>query len=180
MRALVVYESMYGNTHLIAEAVGAGLRENGDDVTVVPVDDATPDVVAAADLLVVGGPTHVHGMTRSSTRKAAVEAATKEGSGLEVDPDAEGEGLRDWFDGLEQHDALAAAFDTRFDLPGVLTGRASKGIRRQLRHHGFDVVVDPESFFVTKGDQHLAPHEEERARGWGQLLITAGASRSSA
>ena len=27
MKAVVVYESMYGNTHLVADAIGAGLRE---------------------------------------------------------------------------------------------------------------------------------------------------------
>ena len=35
MRAVVVYESMYGNTHLIADAIGAGL-EAAFDVRVVP------------------------------------------------------------------------------------------------------------------------------------------------
>jgi len=74
MRAVVVYESMYGNTHLIADAIGAGLR-SAFDVTVVPVAEAGPAVLAGADLVVVGGPTHIHGMSRASTRKAAVEAA---------------------------------------------------------------------------------------------------------
>jgi hypothetical protein len=180
MRAVVVYESMYGNTHLIAEAIGDGLGADGSEVTVVPVEGATPELLGRADLVVVGGPTHAHGMTRAGSRHAAVEAAGKDDSGLEVDPDAEGPGLRDWFHEMGDYDALAAAFDTRFDMPAVITGQASKGIRRQLKHHGFDVVADPESFFVTRPDQHLAPHEEERARTWGQGLITAGASRSSA
>jgi hypothetical protein len=41
----------------------------------------------------------------------------------------------------------ATAFDTRIDAPVALTGRASKGITRMLRHHGFTVVADPESFW---------------------------------
>jgi hypothetical protein len=180
MRALVVYESMYGNTHLIAEAVGAGLRSESDDVTVVPVEGATPELVAAADLLVVGGPTHAHGMTSENSRKSAVDAAAKPDSGLEVDPDAEGPGLRDWFATLGTHHAVAAAFDTRFDMSKIITGQAAKGIRRKLQHHGFEVVAEPESFFVTRTDQHLEPNEEERARAWAQELITSAASRSSA
>lgn len=76
MRAVVVYESMYGNTHLIADAIGAGLRSTFD-VTVVPVSQAGPAVLVRADLVVVGGPTHVHGMSRVSTRKGAAEAGTK-------------------------------------------------------------------------------------------------------
>jgi flavodoxin len=54
MRAVVVYESMYGNTHLIADAIGAGL-ETAFDVRVVSVTQAKPEVIAEADLVVVGG-----------------------------------------------------------------------------------------------------------------------------
>jgi flavodoxin len=53
MRAVVVYESMYGNTHLIAEAIGAGLK-TAFDVSVVPVSQASPAVLADAHLVVVG------------------------------------------------------------------------------------------------------------------------------
>ena len=99
MRAVVVYESMYGNTDQIAHAIGAGLASAGE-VSVVAVEGATPAVLDGADLIVVGGPTHAHAMTRESTRKAAVDAAQKPDSELELDPDAEGPGLRDWFDEL--------------------------------------------------------------------------------
>ena len=81
MRAVVVYESMYGNTHRIADAIGAGL-EVAFDVRVVPVSHAEPELIADADLVVVGGPTHAHGMSRASTRKAAVQAADKPVGGL--------------------------------------------------------------------------------------------------
>lgn len=53
MRAVVVYESMFGNTRLVAEAIGRGLGPP-DDVAVVPVGRATPELVADADLVVVG------------------------------------------------------------------------------------------------------------------------------
>src|SRR5262249_913569 len=152
-------ESMYGNTHLVAEAIAAGLRQNGDgSVTVVSVQDAGPDVLDDADMLVVGGPTHVHGMSRESTRNAAVDAAQKPDSNLSLDADAEGPGLRDWFDGLGHFAAKTAAFDTRMKGPAALTGRASKGIARRLREHGAALVVDPQSFLVTK-ENHLLEHE---------------------
>jgi len=54
MRALVVYESMYGNTHVVASNIADGLRADYE-VTLVPVAEATPALVAGADLLVVGG-----------------------------------------------------------------------------------------------------------------------------
>src|SRR5690242_19397342 len=68
MRAVVVYESMYGNTHLIADAIGRGLVAAACQVDVVPVDRAGQQMLADADLVVVGGPTHAHGISRDSTR----------------------------------------------------------------------------------------------------------------
>ena len=168
MRAVVVYESMYGNTHLVADAIGAGLS-TVFDVTVVPVAQADLAILADADLVVVGGPTHVHGMSRAATRKAAVEAASKPVGGLTVEPDALGPGLREWFASLGHYPVKAAAFDTRMHGPATLTGRASKTVARLLRAHGFDVAAEPESFLVTKQDR-LEPHETARAREWGTKL----------
>lgn len=168
MRALVVYESMYGNTHLVAEAIGDGLREHAE-AEVVPVHDANRELVAGADLLVVGGPTHTHGMSHESTRQAAVDAIAKPDNELTLDPDASGEGVREWLEALEAVAGRAAAFDTRVNMSPVLTGRASKGIAKQLRRHGFDLVAEPESFLVTK-DTYLEPEETARARRWGRDL----------
>jgi hypothetical protein len=169
MRALVVYESMYGNTHVVADHIADGLRTLFE-VEVVPVVQATPDRVAAADFVVVGGPTHAHGMSRRSTRQAAAEAAQKPGSDLELDADAMGPGLREWLAEVGKHPAVrAAAFDTRIDMPAAITGRAARGIARRLRHNDFQVVAEPESFFVDKHN-HLTEGQEERAAAWGTAL----------
>src|SRR5437763_11115528 len=120
MRAMVIYESMYGNTHAIAEAIGRGLAP-GNDVTVVPVAEATPELLSDADLVVAGGPTHVHGMSGARSRQAAAEAAHKDGSGLILEPHAQGSGLRDWFGTVGQAHGWSAAFDTRMDGPAMLT-----------------------------------------------------------
>lgn len=179
MRAVVVYESMYGNTHLVADAIGAGLAATFD-VSVVPVAQASPATVDGADLVVVGGPTHAHGMSRAATRKAAVEAANKPASPLKIEPGAQGPGLREWLASLAGSRAKAAAFDTRVSAPAAFTGRASKGIARLLRAHGFDVVAEPESFLVTKQDR-LAPEETTRAHDWGaKVAASITASRASA
>lgn len=171
MRAVVVYESMYGNTHQVANAIGAGLGK-AFDVSVVPVSQAGPAVLANADLVVVGGPTHAHGMSRASTRKAAVEAAGKPASPLHIEPDALSPGLREWFGSLDRYPVKAAAFDTRMHGPAALTGRASKGVARLLRAHGFEMAADPESFLVTKQDQ-VQPQETTRAREWGAKLAAS-------
>ncbi len=178
MRAVIVFESMYGNTHLVAEAIAAGLVSgSGMDVEVVPVSGAGPHTTDDADLVVVGGPTHVHGMSRASTRKGAAEAAQKPDSGLALEPDALGNGLREWLATVAaaqtsgQARPKAAAFDTRFHGAAALTGRASKSIARELRHHGFGLVAPPESFLVTR-ENHLDQGEEDRAQAWGAALAT--------
>jgi Flavodoxin len=170
MRAVVVYESMFGNTHTVADQIAEGMRPT-HEVVVVPVSGATADVLDGVELLVVGGPTHVHGMSNSTSRAGAVDMAAKEGADLELDPDHEGEGLRDWFHHLPKlHGARAAAFDTRIGSVGPLvSGRASKGIAKRLRHHGFELVTEPESFLVDK-DSHLVEGEALRARQWGEVL----------
>ena len=66
----------------------------------VAVQEATPAALAWADLVIVGGPTHAHGMTSAQSRKGARDAAEKPDSALTLDPDAAGPGLRDWFKAL--------------------------------------------------------------------------------
>jgi Flavodoxin domain len=161
MSALVVYESLYGNTREVAEAIASGLG----DAKVVSVQDAVSQVTKA-DLLVVGGPTHVHGLTSRRSRTAGVQNAHGE-----LEPGAgDGPGLRDWLADLPRvANAQAAAFDTRAHGPRVLTGSASHGIARRLRHHGYR-LLDSESFLVEGGEGPLTAGELERARGWGETL----------
>ncbi len=171
MRALVVYESMYGNTHVVAGNIADGLRAT-HEVTLVPVAEATADLVAGADLLVVGGPTHMHGLSSAASRRMAAEAAAKPASGLNLDPDACGPGLRDWLKGiggLRVGPALAAAFDTRLNGVPAFTGHASRGIARMAKRHGYRLIAAPESFLI--GQQNtLADGEASRARRWGAAL----------
>ena len=176
MRALVVYESMYGNTHVAAMNIAAGLSAR-HDVTLVPVTRATPELVAGADLLVVGGPTHMHRMSSAASRRMAADTARKQGSGLTMDPDADGPGVRGWLDGLGTgHDALAAAFDTRLGGVPLLTGRAGRGIARLLARQGYRLFAAPESFVVSKQNT-LLDGEAARARAWGAMIATAASDR---
>ena len=168
VRAVIIYESMFGNTHAIADAIAKGL-ESLDDVVVVPVGEAGRGRLGDADLLVVGGPTHFHGMSRPRTRKWAAATAQKPKNDLVIDRDAQGPGVRDWLTSLGHGHTKVAAFDTRFKGPAVLRGRASKAIIRTLRRHGFEMVAKPESFFVTL-ENHLEPGEEDRAQEWGKRL----------
>jgi menaquinone-dependent protoporphyrinogen IX oxidase len=162
MRALVVYESMYGNTHEIAGNIADGLRSNYE-VTLVPVAEATTDLVAAADLLVAGAPTHMHGLPTVATRRMAARASAK---------GADDPGLPEWLNDLGHRDGLAAAFDTRIKGVPVITGRASHAIARLLKRHGYRLVAAPESFLVS-WETTLLDGEADQARRWGMTLGTA-------
>jgi Flavodoxin len=168
MRALVVYESMYGNTRSVAIDIAAGLRAT-HEVTVVPVTRASRELVVAADLIIAGSPTHMHGLPTIASRRSAAGTAGRPGSGLILDPDADGPGMRAWLAGLDAENVLAASFDTRLSGIPALTGRASRGIARLLRERGCRLVAPPESFLVS-GKNTLLPGEAARARSWGALI----------
>ncbi|GAB3147158.1 flavodoxin family protein [Amycolatopsis stemonae] len=164
MRILVVFESMFGATEELAEAIGKGLALSAP-VEVVNVDKAPRDLTGV-DLLVVGGPTHVHSMSRASTRKAAADQS--------AGPTRSRTGVREWLDSLEAVPAKlpAATFDTRIEKARVLTGAASLGEAKRLRRRGCLLVLPAESFFVgtEPGETGLKPGEAERAEAWGAAL----------
>ncbi len=166
MKIVVVYESMFGNTQLIAESIAKGLTDYGE-VTLGYVDDLPLDAVAGADLIIAGGPTHVHGMARMSTRFPKQDNP-------KLQPPLPGKDvLRNWIDRVPNGSAMCAAFDTRFDKPAWLTGSAAKKIAKKLGRKGYKVVA-VESFFVEGGDGPLVGGERERAEAWaGELVRTA-------
>ena len=175
MKAMVVYESMFGATHEVAAAVAEGLRARFDVVDVVPVAGADSARTVEVDLLVVGGPTHAHGMSRPSTRQAAVEHPDKYAPAQQVELGADGIGVREWLEGLPFTKGFAAAFDTRGDAPAMLTGRASSRISHRLRRAGRTIVVPAESFVVAKGGA-LRFGEHDRAVAWGRTVAAVASS----
>jgi flavodoxin-like protein len=163
MRALVVFESMFGNTERIARAIGEGLAGEME-VDVVEVGSAAPVVPPDVELLVIGGPTQGFSMSRKGTRQGALKETTEPLV-------SRGIGIRDWLDGLSKGRPLsAAAFDTRFKKPRGITGSAARAAEKRLRKLGFDLVVEPESFFVGKTTGPLLDGELNRAREWGTKL----------
>jgi hypothetical protein len=182
MKVTIVYESMFGNTHDLAKAIGDGLREAQPDADVqcVAVGEASAEV-SSVDLLVVGGPTHIRGMTTGFSRKVGIsgkeKAAAKGEPAHELEPDAEGPGLREWFDGLQKFGGAkrAAAFDTRLD--SRMAGGAANGIARRLFRHGYYLVSDPEGFVVEDAYGPLRPGELERAEQWEAQLLQAPVGR---
>ena len=161
MRSLVVYESWFGNTRHIAERIARALQEEGQ-VELLSVDDPVP-ALEDVDLLVVGAPTHVHGLSGKRSREAAVDQGGLGETGIGVRgfiaelPDGAG-GPR------------VAAFDTRANKSVLLVGSAARGIARRLRDRGYRLAVEPESFFVRGTPGPLEEGELERAMEWGTKL----------
>lgn len=173
MRALVVYESMFGNTHTIAERIATGLRSGIEKVTLCRVDEVDIDKVSSFDLLVVGGPTHMHGMSRPQTRSAGIEEPEKYAPKGALETESKAFGVREWLEQLPPLHATAVAFDTRAPGPGLLTGHASHQIARKLHHLGCVESEKPHSFIV-KGADGLAEGEAERAEQWGREIARTG------
>lgn len=163
-KALVVYESMFGNTEKVAQAIGAGLATSLDvevvEVSAAPVEPG-PDVT----LVVAGGPTHAFGMTREATRADAIELGAEHG--------AREFGLREWIDRLptRRGGPSLATFDTRTTGRRRMPGSAARAAERAARRHGYDPAAPAESFFVADTDGPLVPGELERATDWGRDLI---------
>jgi len=169
VRALVVYESMFGNTRAVAEAVAEGLRVEGLDVTLAHVHDA-PAGQCDCDLLVVGAPTHAFSLSRPSTREDAV----RQGAPATA---AAGTGLREWISALKQSAGddtrTAATFDTRVTKVRRIPKAASTRAARLLSRVGFRLVSRPTGFLVSDTAGPLEAGELERATAWGRSVALA-------
>jgi len=171
-RALVVFESMYGNNQQIAAAITEGIRAAGLDAECVEVGSAPTTLPDDVGLLVAGCPNHAAGMPRGSDR----ESAAKRSDQPLV---SQGITLREWFDQLERgrQRVPAAAWDTRLAKPRFLRwfDRAASGVEKRLRKHGFEVRESSEHFYVTEATGPLAGGELDRAHEWGKRLAKLAA-----
>ncbi|MGY1739578.1 MULTISPECIES: flavodoxin family protein [unclassified Blastococcus] len=175
-RALVVYESLFGDARAIARAIGEGLSA-ALPVDVVAAADAPREVGPDVGLLVVGGPTHAFGMPRPRTRQGAIDQ-----QGAEI-PDTH-VGLHEWLEAVRvgTPGLPAAAFDTRLAGHPVLTAmdHAARTEETLLGRLGARVVAPAEHFLVLGTEGPLADGEVARARSWGGALAErarAGAAR---
>lgn len=165
-RALVVYESMFGNTMLVAAAVARGLARSGVDQDVIDLAETTdpPSPPAGYDLLVVGAPTHAFSLSRTSSRRQAVEQGAP--------ADRAAHGLREWLASLPRGGTQqsAATFDTRVATMRHLPGSAAVKAARLLRRHGHHLQEPPRSFYVSGTEGPLVDGELARAEDWGASL----------
>jgi len=166
-KAWVVYESMFGNTRLLATAVAEELGTSME-VELHEVSHSgqlPPDL----DLLVVGAPTHAFGLSRPSTRD---DAAQKSGRPVE----SATMGVREWLEALvpAQHGPSFATFDTRVDHPRV-PGSAAKKAAKRLRRLGWREATAPATFWVEGVQGPVDEDEIFRSRRWARQLAATAA-----
>jgi flavodoxin len=150
MKAVVVYDSMFGNTERIARAIAETVGA-GESVPVVAVGVASEHDFAGMGLLAIGGPTQGHGLSPA---------------------------LRAFLDRLPAEavqDVPTVTFDTRLTWPRFLSGSAAIASAKRLEQKGARLLMPPESFLVKGKEGPLVEGELERARAWGsQVRAAAG------
>ena len=145
MKALIVYDSVYGNTEKIARAVAEAITPSYE-VKVVRVGEANPSELASTDLLIVGSPPHAGKPT------PAIQDL------LNKVPKLQGINI--------------AAFDTRVTTKLVrVFGYAAGRTAGNLKKKGGTLIVSPEGFFVTGNKGPLKEGELERAAGWAKGIL---------
>jgi hypothetical protein len=163
VKAVVVFESHWGNTAAIARAIADGLGEGARALT---TDEASGLAIADADLIVAGAPVMAFGLPSDKMRGSLEEEVGK----APTPPDLSHESMRSWLDRLPTGRGRSAAFDTRiWWSPGGATGPIDRGLRRA----GYPPIDKGHKFIVSGTYGPLRDGELDRARRWGAELAQA-------
>jgi len=158
MHAIVVYESVWGNTAAVAKAIAEGLG-----AAAFATDEVPPAALADADLIVAGSPVFAFGLPSEAIRGQILKTETD----APVAPDLTHPSLRSWLDALPAGHGRSAAFETRiWWSPRGATGT----IQKRLSALGYPPIAAGEKFVVRDKYGPLREGELERARAWGQAL----------
>ena len=163
MRAIVVYESHWGNTAAIARAIAEGI---GAEARALSTAEATDSVVADAELVVAGAPL----LGFSLPTDSMLAGLTREASPTPAD--LAHPSMRSWLESLSEDTtrkgtSRVAAFETRIWWS---PGSAAKAILQRLEASGYRPAAKAQKFLVKGRYGPLKDGELERARAWGAEL----------
>jgi len=163
MKAIVVYESLWGNTAAVARAVAEGI---GPGTRALSTSEATADAVAGANLIVAGSP--VIGFSVPSEKM--IENIRANPGSVSSPPDLSQLPMRTWLESLPQGEGCSAAFET-----GIWwsPGGATRAILRELERVGYRPLAKGKRFIVKGRCGPLRDGELESARQWGKELVAA-------
>jgi hypothetical protein len=160
MKAVVVYESLWGNTAAVARAIADGI---GEGTIAKATDEITAEEAGTADLIVAGAP--VLGFRLGNDQ--ILRAIARDEADAPSPPDLSHPSLRSWLESLPAGDGKCAAFETRiWWSPRGATG----DIESRLTRSGYPPIARPERFIVKDKYGPLKDGEIERARRWGAEL----------
>jgi len=141
MKSLIIYDSFFGNTKLLAETIG---KELGNDTKVIHVSGFKQEDLRGISLLIVGSP--ILGWRPSEKTTAFLMSFGK-----------------DQLKGIK-----VATFDTRMKI--IIHGDATKKMSEMLSNLGAEVIVEPNWFIVTGKEGPLAEGELKRAKEWANQI----------
>jgi flavodoxin len=160
MKAIVVYESHWGNTAAVARAIAEGI---GPSVTVLSTAEATAEAIAGVDLIVAGSPLLGFSLPTESMLKNIAASADRD----PTPPDVSHPSMRSWLETLPPGHGRAASFETRIWWS---PGSAAKAILKRLEALGYQPVGKGQRFVVEGKYGPLRAGELERAKAWGAEL----------
>lgn len=160
MRAVVVYESLWGNTAAVARAIAAGI---GGGTPALSTAQAIPEAIAGADLIVAGSPIIGFRLPSEQVRESIRNSPRP----APRPPDFSHPPLRSWLEALPPGRGRGAAFETRVRGP---FGNATRAISKALEAAGYRSLAKPQGFVVEGTYGPLRLGEVERAREWGAEL----------
>jgi hypothetical protein len=160
MKAIVVYESHWGNTAAIARAIAEGIGSGARALSTAQASDAA---VSGADLIVAGAPVFGFGLPT----KAMLETIGANAGREKTAPDLSHPSMRAWLGALPKGHGRSAAFETAlFWSPSG----AARAIVRGLENAGYPRAAKSRRFAVKGKYGPLRKGEAERARLWGAEL----------
>lgn len=160
MKAVVVYESHWGNTAAVARAIAEGL---GGGTRALTTSEAKGETLAGVDLVVAGAP--IIGF-QLPTEKMLQDMAAKPGKAPKP-PDMSHPSMRAWLEALPAGRGGAAAFETGFKLS---LGGAKSSILKGLERAGYRQAAKGQRFLVHGSYGPVRDGELDRARAWGAEL----------
>ncbi|HMK92569.1 MAG TPA: flavodoxin [Thermoleophilia bacterium] len=163
MRAVVVYESLWGNTAAVAHAIADGLGPGAAAMTTAQAGAAE---LADVELIVAGAPVLGFKLPTDEMR----DGVRKNPGNAPSAPDLSHPSMRSWLGSLPAGHGLSAAFDTQVRGP---FGKAAPEIAGLLERAGYRSIAKPVGFVVKGRFGPLRGGELERARLWGQDLARA-------
>jgi hypothetical protein len=166
MKAIVVYESHWGNTAAVARVIAEGL---GHGTPALTTTEATGAALDSVELIVAGAPVIAFSLARESARRQ-LAGDTKAPQPADVAHPL----LRQWLEALPPGQGRGVAFETRI----WWTPRGATGtIEAKLRKAGYARLAKSERFIVGGSYGPLKEGELERARAWGAELADLARGR---